>query len=221
MDTWNCTICGLDNCVHLNIDFNDSPIQSTTEIWPQPESHQTMKQTDLILIAGQSRNGFFVRKDVIPTGSMFEVKMTTPFVTDHNRIDLPISDGALKLIYWFFFEKQQRQIVYKQWSYWIDPISEHNVDLISDIVIEDLEVVCFKNYFIEMTENSHLYATPYNLPDKKYQTVPKINGKFYPTRAFVRVLSEYLCFPLRLEKHCSLSLKDDFKQAQKIHQRKF
>ncbi|BCS82693.1 hypothetical protein QLL95_gp0204 [Cotonvirus japonicus] len=130
---------------------------------------------------------------------MIEVKTITPFVTDHNKINLPISDGTLKLIYWFFFKKKQHKIVYKRSSYWFDPISENNIDLVSEIMSEDLDVICFANYFHEMVDNRFTYATPYALPKEKYQTVPKVNGKFYPTRAFVRVLTEYLCFSSSLK----------------------
>lgn len=210
MDSWNCTYCGLEDCDHLNSVV--VPKQTNT-YWPEPESHKLLQENDLFVISGIDCS-FRIDKNVVPENSILFSKMTNQYFTGTNRFDIPLSQGAMKFIYWFFFDEiSGNEIVYKSKFCWIDPISENNQYKVHHINEKDLEYICFAETI------KHIYSDMLLSDDSHLLTVPKVHGYLCPTRAFVRVLSEYLCFPHRLEKFTMVSLEQDHNETRKIHQR--
>ncbi|ANB50844.1 hypothetical protein [Powai lake megavirus] len=219
-DDWDCTICGKIDCEHLIVDDTTESTTSETIRFVEPESHMAMGESDLITIKSNDGFSFRLAKDKIPSGSMIDTMTSSSW--NRSVIDFDLSKSVLELLYNFFFYKQKNSVFYKDVGYWKDVMSEKNAHSISPLTEKDLITISYVQQFEEPFASSWLpmFGNTGVVPRGCNTILPKVYGKIYPTRAFVRILSEYLNFPHRLEAGNIVSLEQDYKIVRKIHQAK-
>ncbi|AGC02184.1 hypothetical protein H012_gp270 [Acanthamoeba polyphaga moumouvirus] len=218
---WECTICNQIDCIHLNPNFTPSK-SSKYDMMPEPSIHAQIPVSDLVLIVSVDKSAFHVQKNKLPVGSILETHSKNWSKDDScAKIKIPFSKGVLKLLWHYFYINIGKEIQYKNEGYWIDVLSEKNIENILPIIQQDWENLCYEQQFQQQFVQNILPNTFGDVDPTAISTqpiLPKINGKYYPTRMFVRILAEYLIFPLRLEKCKITSYVEDYKMAQKMHQ---
>ncbi|UFX99800.1 hypothetical protein QKC54_gp0727 [Megavirus baoshan] len=219
-DDWDCTICGITNCEHLALEDTSESVISDINMLPEPESHKSMNESDLIIIKSNDGFAFRLAKDKIPPGSIIDVMTSDSWNRSTTNLDL--SKSVLELVHDFFFYKQNDHIFYKDVGYWKDVMSEKYAHTISPLTDTDLKTISYVQHFEEPFASNWLpmFANTGIIPRGCNTVLPKVYGKMYPTRAFVRILSEYLNFPHILEPGKRVSLEQDYKTVRKIHQAK-
>ncbi|AGD92697.1 hypothetical protein LBA_00779 [Megavirus lba] len=219
-DDWDCTICGKTDCEHLIIEDMTESTVSNTNMLPEPESHKTMDESDFVTIKSNDGFAFRLVKDKIPSGSMIDSMTSSSW--NRSIVDLDLSRSVIELLYDFFFHKQKDQIFYKDVGYWKDVMSEKNACTIYPLTEKDITTISYVQQFEEPFASNWLpiFGNTGVIPRGCNTILPKVYGKIYPTRAFVRILSEYFNFPHRLEAGNIVSLEQDYKVVRKIHQAK-
>ncbi|AGF85066.1 hypothetical protein QJ854_gp716 [Moumouvirus goulette] len=224
---WDCVICSQTDCIHLNPDFQPSVNSlSKYDMMREPITHQEIQISELVLIVSSDKSAFRVQKNKLPTGSILDVNIKNWSENGSDsiaKIKIPFSKGVLKLIWHFFFTTCGKEVIYKEVGKWIDVLSKNNVDKILPVIETDWKNICFEQFFQAQFVDSILPNIFENVDQdpravSNQPILPKINGKYYPTRMFVRILADYLIFPLRLENYKIVTYKEDYKITQKMYQ---
>ncbi|QGR54175.1 hypothetical protein [Moumouvirus maliensis] len=221
---WDCMICNQTDCIHLNPNFQPYIQQSEYDMMPEPNIHAQLPVSELVCIVSTDKTAFRVRKDKIPMGSIFDANLknwSEDKLDSSVVIETQFSTGVLKLIWHYFFTRIGKEVQYKAEGYWIDVLSEKNIKEILPIIQQDWEGICYEQHFQESFVQNILPGTFGDVDPKAVSSqpiFPKVCGKYYPTRMFVRILAEFLVFPVRLEKFKRVFYDEDYKTVQKLQQ---
>jgi len=140
-----------------------------------------------------------------------------------QTIQLDFSDGIIKLIEMYFFEKDSKKktIVNKKFPCWTNPTMPNDKDIYDDITVtaNDLFILNYPTVLGLKTQwITNRFRTALSDPDKdNMRLLPTINNRMYPTATFIKVLAEYLLLNTRVYGEFTIwSYKNDYRIVNKI-----